>query len=138
VRGLAILLIGAALASCTTAPEPLQRSAERERELQTLLAGKTAGRPISCLPNYNSNDMQIIDGRNIAFRQGARTVYMMHLTSGCHLLGSAGYALLTRQFGGMGYCQGDIAHVFDTTTHMTVGSCGIEAIVPYSVGGARY
>lgn len=137
MRALSLLLIGAALGSCTTAPEPAQRSAEKERQLQTLLAGKTAAPPISCLPNYNSNDMQIIDGRNVAFRLGSQTVYLMHLSDGCRLLGTGNYALLARQFGGMGYCRGDILRVFDTLTRATVGSCGIDEIVPYTRSG-RY
>jgi hypothetical protein len=37
----------------------------------------------------------------------------------------------------MGMCRGDIARVFDTTNHITVGSCGIDAIVPY-VRAGRY
>jgi hypothetical protein len=137
MRALRLALIGAALASCTTAPEPAQRDAAKERELQMLLAGKAAGPPVSCLPNYSSNDMQIIDGRNVAFRQGGRTVYLMHLSPGCQLLGRGNYALLTRQFGGMGYCRGDIVRVFDPVSHITVGSCGIDQIVPYTRPG-RY
>jgi hypothetical protein len=137
MRVLSLALIGAALASCTTAPEPVQRNAEKERELQMLLAGKAAGAPVSCLPNYSSNDMQIIDGRDVAFRQGGRTVYLMHLSPGCQLLGRGNYALLTRQSGGMGYCRGDIVHVFDPVSHITVGSCGIDGIVPYTRTG-RY
>jgi hypothetical protein len=134
-----LLLLGVGLASCTTAPQAGMPDARSQQELQQLLAGKTAGKPISCLQSTYTNDMQIIDGRNVAFKQGARTVYLMHLSEGCHLLGAGGYALLTHQFGGLGYCQGDIARVFDTTSRMTVGSCGIEQIVPYSVAGAaRY
>jgi hypothetical protein len=136
MRGRALLLLGATVASCA-APEPYRQSPQAQQDLQRLLAGKAAGKPISCMPNYNMNDMQIIDGRNVAFKLGSRTVYMMHLSPGCQLLGAGGYALLTHQFGGLGMCQGDIARVFDTTTHMTVGSCGIEQIVPYTVAGAR-
>jgi hypothetical protein len=113
-------------------------AARSQQRLQSLLAGKTAGRPISCLPSYNQNDMQIIDGRTVAFRLGARTVYLMHLSPGCELLnGGGGYALVTKEFGGMGLCRGDIARVFDTTSRITVGSCGVDSIVPYTTAG-RY
>lgn len=137
MRALTPLLIGGALASCTTAPEPSQPSPSAQRELATLLAGKTAGPPVSCLQSYNTNDIVFIDDRNVAFRLGSQTVYLAHLSPGCHGLGSGNYALLTRQFGGMGMCRGDIAHVFDTTNRLTVGSCGIDAIIPYKAGGAR-
>jgi hypothetical protein len=138
MRGFAPLLIAAALGSCTTTPEPSQPSPQAQQDLAKLLAGKTAGPKISCLPNYNANDMQIIDGRNVAFKLGSRTVYLMHLSPGCEQLASGHYALLAKQFGGMGYCQGDIVHVFDSVSHFTAGSCGIDAIVPYGAPGTRY
>jgi hypothetical protein len=131
MRGIAILSLTAALAACA-APEPYHPSPKTQQQLGLLLNGKVAGKPISCLPNYQANDMQVIDGRNVAFKLGSRTVYMMHLSAGCELLGNGGYALVTKQFGGMGMCQGDIARVFDTTSRFTVGSCGIESITPYT------
>jgi len=77
MRGFSLLLLGATLASCTTAPPPpaaAMRSPSGQRAYTSLLAGKVPGRPISCLPSYNANDMSVIDGRTIAFRVGTRTV----------------------------------------------------------------
>jgi hypothetical protein len=139
MRALSVLPLAAVLACCTNAAPPGWYEARNQQELARLLAGKTAGAPISCLPSYNSNDMQVIDGRNVAFKLGSRRVYMMHLSPGCELLGGANYALFTQQFGGLGMCQGDIARVLDTSMRTTVGSCGIERIIPYSAPGAgRY
>jgi hypothetical protein len=138
MRGISLLLLGATLASCTTAPPPpssAMRSPSGQRAYDSLLAGKVPGRPISCLPNYNANDMSIIDGRTIGFRVGTGTVYLAHLGEGCGLLGAGNYALLTKQFGGTGLCRGDIAQVFDTMNHITVGSCVIGDIVPYTRPG---
>jgi hypothetical protein len=134
MRTAAVVPIGALLASCAT-PDSYQPSPQAQQQLGMLLSGKVAGSPISCLPNYNANDMQIIDGRTVAFKLGSRTVYIMHLSPGCELLGNGGYALVTKQFGGMGMCRGDIARVFDTTSRSTVGSCGIDRIVPYMTPG---
>lgn len=138
MRPFTALAAGVALASCTTAPEPHQPSPQAQQDLARLLAGKTAGPKMSCLQNYNAYDMQIVDGRTVAFKQGSSSVYLVHLSAGCDQLASGHYALLTRQFGGMGYCQGDIVHVLDTVNHFTVGSCGIDAIVPYGAAGSRY
>src|SRR4051794_25481627 len=131
MRTLAIAALVGALASCA-APQPYQPSPRAARELDVLLAGKVAQKPLTCLPNYNSNDMQIVDGRTVAFKLGSHSVYVMRLSPGCELLGGGGYALLTKQSGGMGTCNGDIARVFDTTTSSTVGSCGVESITPYT------
>jgi hypothetical protein len=136
MRTAAIALAGALLASCATGPEPPhQPRPQAQQQLGLLMNGKVAGSPISCLPNYNANVMHIIDGRTVAFKLGSRTVYLMHLSPGCELLGSGGYALVTKQSGGMGMCRGDIARVFDTTSRFTVGSCGIDSIVPYTTPG---
>ncbi|HET7604535.1 MAG TPA: hypothetical protein VFK28_00515 [Sphingomicrobium sp.] len=135
MRILPLLIAGTILGSCTTAPAPpsdAMRSPSGERAYQTLIAGKVAGAPLSCLPTYNKNDMSVIDGRNIAFRVGTRTAYLVRLTPGCELAGSGNYALVSRQFGGSQLCRGDIQQVTDLMNHITVGSCTVADIVPYT------
>lgn len=135
MRSMSLLFLAAALGACSTAPEP-GRSAQAQAHLQKLLAGKVAGKPISCLPHYRANDMVVIDDNAVAFRDG-RTVYLNDFQGGtCSNLGSGFYALLTRTFGGTGLCRGDIAQVIDTSTGMTVGSCAMGDFVPYSKSGA--
>jgi hypothetical protein len=136
MRRLSLLLVAAAaLASCTTAPSPsATQTARSQSEFQRLTAGKVAGAPISCLPHYRANDMVVIDENTIAFKDGAR-VYVAHMNGPCSSLGGPGYALLTRNTGGLGLCRGDIAQVIDTSAHLTVGSCSIGEIVPYSRPG---
>ena len=132
MRGISLLLLGATLASCTaTAAEPPARSARAQQQYMSLVAGKTPRPELSCLPSYNANDMTVIDGRTLAFRRGTGTVYMVHLTPGCEMAGSGGYALVSRQFGGTGMCRGDIQQVADLTNRINVGSCTIGAIIPY-------
>ena len=131
MRGSSLLLIGAALGSCSAAPEPEVRSPAGQITYDRLVAGKVARSPVTCLPNYNANDMSIIDSQTVAFRVGAST-YIMHLSPGCNGIGSGNAALLTKQFGAGGLCNGDIAQAFDTFNHMTVGSCVIGDIVPYT------
>jgi hypothetical protein len=134
MRIIPILIAGSILASCTNAPPPpyMARSPSGEQAYQTLLAGKVPGRPIGCLPHYNANDMTVIDGRTVAFRQGSRTTYIMHLSEGCEPLASGTYALVSKQFGGPGMCQGDIQSVVDTMNRVNVGSCTITDIIPYT------
>lgn len=136
MRGISLLLIGATLASCAAGPEQPIRSAKGQQEYMTLVAGKTARPQLNCVPSYNANDMTVIDGRTLAFRRGTGTVYVVNLTPGCELAGGGGYALVSRQYGGMGLCRGDIQQVMDLSNRITVGSCTIGAITPYVRPGA--
>lgn len=129
------LLSGATLASCTTAPPAPVRDARAQAQYQQLVSGKIAQAPISCVPNFNTNDMVVVDGRTIAFRVGARTTYVAYLSPGCDLIGSGSYALVSRQFGGGGTCRGDIQQVLDVSSRMNVGSCTIAEIIPYTRPG---
>lgn len=122
----------AALGACTTAPQPETRSAKAEAHLQKLLAGKVAGRPVSCLPSYSSHDMVVIDDNTLIFRDGNRRVYRNDLNGGgCSQIGSGHYALLTKS-SGSGLCRGEIAQVVDVSNGITVGSCVIGDFVPYT------
>ena len=138
MRSMSLLIAGTILASCTTAaplpgaPGAPMRSPSGQRAFETLISGRVAGQPISCLPTYHQNDMSIIDGRTIAFRSTAKTSYLVRLTPGCEQIDAGHYALLSRQFGGSQLCRGDIQQVTDLTNHITVGSCTVEAIIPYT------
>jgi hypothetical protein len=137
MRGIALLMAGVVLASCTTAPPAAPvRTAERQREYQQLLLGKVPQRPVSCLPHYRSGDMRVIDDNTIAFRDGAKRTYIAHMQGGCSNLGFGHYALVTKQFGSADLCRGDIARVVDTLNGITVGSCVFGDFVPYVRPGA--
>ena len=132
MRSLTIALIASALAACTTAPEPMTRSAEAEAQLNKLLAGRTAGAPVNCLPTWRSGDMVTIDDNTVVFKNG-RTVYRNDFRGGgCNRLGSGHYALLTKTTG-TSLCSGDIAQVVDVANGFTVGSCVLGDFVPFTM-----
>jgi hypothetical protein len=128
---MSLLLLAGALGACTAGPAPV-RTAEAEAHLQTLVAGKAAGAPVSCLPHYRANDMIVIDDGTVLFKNG-RTVYRNDFGGGtCSNLGRGHYALVTRTSGGSGLCRGDIAEVRDLSAGITVGSCVLGDFVPYA------
>jgi hypothetical protein len=131
MRLISVLLAGAILASCTTGPPQPTRTAQKQQQYLRLLNGKVAQAPTSCLPNYRANDMITIDENTILFRQGSNRVYVAHMQGGCNGLGAGHYALVTRQFGGMGLCRGDIAQVVDTLNGIPIGSCVWGDFTPY-------
>jgi hypothetical protein len=131
MRLISIAAGAAILASCTTAPEVLTRTAQNQREYEMLLAGKVAQPPKSCIAHYQAEDMRVIDDATIAFRNGARQTYVAHMMGPCSGLANGRYALVTRKFGSADTCRGDIAEVVDILNHMTVGSCVFGDFVPY-------
>ena len=132
MRRLATIAFAASgLAACTAnMGQPVQRGARQEAELRQALAGKIAGKPIDCLQSHSSANMQVIDDNVILFNDGRRT-YVQAPRGGCSPLGSGHYTLVTKSFGGMGLCRGDIAQVVDLQSGMTVGSCSLDAFIPY-------
>ena len=135
MRGISLLVIGAALTSCMTGPpQPPMRTAEKQHQYEQLLAGKVAGPPQSCLSSYHNDDMVVIDESTVAFRQGSSRVYVNHMQGGCNNLGG-NYALVTRQFGSSQLCRGDIGQVVDLTNHFTIGSCVFGDFIPYTRPG---
>jgi hypothetical protein len=137
MRVISLLLAGGLLASCTTAPEPTARAADKQAELAQLLVGKLPQKPISCLRHFQSGDMRVIDENTIAFRDGAARTFVAHMNGGCSNLGSGGSALVTHQFGTADLCRGDIARVVDTLNGMTIGSCAFGDFTPYVRPGGR-
>ena len=129
MRGISIAAFAVVLAGCATQPPAPTRSAEAQTEFNKLIAGKTAGAPITCLQHYRTNEMVRIDESTVAFKQGRR-VYVNHLIGACSNLDSSFYALVTRS-NGTGLCRGDIAHVQDVSTGTIVGSCAMGDFVPY-------
>ncbi|HWJ59828.1 MAG TPA: DUF6491 family protein [Sphingomicrobium sp.] len=136
MRTLSILLVGATLASCAAVPPQPMRTPERQAQYMRLLGDKVAGPPQSCLQSYNQQDLSIIDGRTLIYRQGTGRAYLVTLTPGCEQISTGGYALVTRSFGGMGMCQGDIAQVSDVLNRQLAGSCTVASIVPYARPGS--
>jgi hypothetical protein len=136
MRYISLLIVAGGLMACaTTAAEQPTRSAKSQKEYDGLLAGKVAGKPVSCLPSYHQDDMVVIDEQTIAFRQGRARVYVNHMQGGCTNLGGP-YALVTKQFGNSELCRGDIGQVVDLQNHFTVGSCVFGDFVPYAKPGA--
>lgn len=134
MRSFIPLLVMAAVAGCNAAPPPqsAMTNPKAQARLSQLLAGKVPGRPQACIASYRQNDMIVIDDYTIAFRDGTQRVWINKPQGGCNLLSAGPYALVTHSVGSLGTCRGDIAHVVDTLSHATVGSCVISDFVPYT------
>lgn len=121
----------ALLTACTTAPAEMTRSPQAQKELAEALSGRVAGPPMTCLPNYRADNMQIIDDWTILFRDG-RTIYVQNPRGGCPGIGSRRNILVTRLWGTSQLCSGDISHLVDPATGMQGGACVFSEFVPYT------
>lgn len=135
----AILLTAAGLmglaASCAPNPVYEQRAAARSQaELSRELAGRVAGAPERCLPDYSRANLTIIDNDTLLYRDG-RTIWVQRPRGGCTGLANSGNTLVTRQFGTSQMCDGDISQVVDLRSGMLAGSCVFGPFVPYRKAG---
>ena len=131
MRSMSLLLLTVVIGGCTPV-QPVARSPRAEAQLQTLLAGRVAGPPTSCLSDFRSNNMVVIDDSTVLFRDGRTTYRNDFQGSSCSNLGNGNYALVTRRIGGIGLCRGDISEVRDLANGTIVGSCVIGDFVPYT------
>jgi len=124
----------ALLASCSTPAIQESRSPEAQRELSKALAGRTPGKPVDCIGNFRTSNMQIIDDWTILFREG-RVVYVQNPEGGCHGIAGGSTTLVSRLYGTNRLCSGDINHLVDLHTGIGGGACVFTAFVPYTKPG---
>jgi hypothetical protein len=134
MRSVSLLLLGAAVASCTTAP-PAPRSASAEAHLESLLAGKVAGAPADCIPSSAADNMIVIDDNTLLFREGSRRVWRNDLEGGsCYGLSMGGALVTKRGVGTSSLCRGDVSHVMSSSGLIT-SSCILGDFIPYTTAG---
>ena len=129
---LAFLVAGsAALSSCSASAVADTPSPRAQRDLAEALAGRTPGPAVRCIPNYRSNNMQVIDDATILFQDG-RTTYLQKPRGTCPGLSNGSRTMVTRQFGTNELCDGDINKLVDLTAGIQGGACVFGPFVPYT------
>ena len=108
------------------------RYAKEEARLEKALAGKVAGKPVSCIQLRNAQGTESFDNDKgtILFKVSRKLVYRTDTNGGCRDIGRSN-ALITRSFGGGQLCRGDIATSADLTAGFSSGSCAMNDFVPY-------
>lgn len=119
------------LAACSTAPSQVTRSPQAEEELARALAGRVAGPPVTCIPTYRADDMQIIDDWTILFKDGS-TIYLQNPRGGCPGIGASRNILISRPMPSNQLCSGDIQQLFDPVSRIGGGACVLSDFVPYT------
>lgn len=98
--------------------------------LDKALAGRTAGKPISCIQQNYIDSSQIFDSGSILYRMKGGPDYLNTPSPRCSALRSD-RGLITRT-PSTSLCSGDIIRIVDFTSHFDYGSCGLGEFVPYA------
>jgi hypothetical protein len=125
------LSCAALLGSCTTAPAQVTRTADAQQELDKALAGRVAGKPVSCIPTYRADDMKIIDDYTLLFKDGS-TIYLQQPHGGCSGIAAHRNVLISRPMPSNQLCSGDIQSLFDPVSRIGGGACVFSDFVPYT------
>ncbi len=124
---IALMVIGA---GCAAAGEPPARTAKAEATLEKALAGRTPGKPQSCVSLAEVRDSRIIDRNTILFEGLGGRVWRTDPPGGCSGLAPQ-RAIVTRSSMTQ-HCRGDIFHIVEPPAPMTFGACSFGDFVPYT------
>ncbi|HEX7876726.1 MAG TPA: hypothetical protein VF489_09110 [Sphingobium sp.] len=120
------------LAGCAGGEPP--RLTERQTvQLESALAGKVAGEPVSCISRHPQSNLTVISDNVLLYRVSGRLVYRNDLIGGCTGL-NRGDTLIVRTWGSQ-YCRGDMARSADLVTGMVTGACALGSFTPYRTPG---
>ncbi|MEN9682678.1 MAG: hypothetical protein RLZZ427_429 [Pseudomonadota bacterium] len=114
------LILAAAPAEARTKQTPQQ-------QLDKLLAGREAGKPVDCISLADTRDMVVIDKTAIVYRGGS-VVYVNRPKNPEHLRSDD--ILVTHPTGSQ-FCSLDIVETVDRTGHFSTGFISLDSFVPY-------
>ncbi len=98
-----------------------------QQRLNKLLEGREAGKPVHCISNFDTRDMQVIDGVAIVYGWG-NTIWVNVPKNAKDLDDDD---ILVTHTSGSQLCDLDIVHTVDRTGHFTTGFVSLGEFVPY-------
>ncbi len=111
---------------------PLSAGGDRptgEERLASMLEGRTAGEPSSCINTLRGSQLQIIDRTAIVFRDG-RTLWV-NRTAHPESLNSNDYLVIRHMGGGSRLCRLDNVTSQSRSGNFFTGAVFLEDFVPY-------
>ena len=119
----------AAICTLMTAPAALQAKAKLtpQQQLDKLLEGRVAGKPVSCLSTFDTHDMQVIDKTAIVYGSG-NVIYVNKTTDPARLDSDDIFVTKTH---GSELCRIDTIQLHDRSGGFWRGFVGLEDFTPY-------
>ena len=129
-----LLILATAMIGAVAQASPTSDAAQAkaEAEIARILAGRVAGKPVSCISIVRLGPSQTVDHTAIIYGQG-RTLYLNRLSNGCPGLTHFTYPVVKTSLSQL--CSADILTLVDRGSQMTMGSCGLGEFVPYTKPG---
>jgi hypothetical protein len=124
----AIGLLGSAVIAASPAQE--EHAAKEAAALEKAIAGKVAGKPVSCISLRDIDRSQNIGENAIIYRISTNRFYVNKPRGGCSGLRD-GRALITR-IPTDRLCSGDVARVVDLTLGFEGAACILGDFTPYT------
>jgi hypothetical protein len=124
-----IALAAALLATAIAAPAATDTAyAKGEARLAKLLAGRDAGKPVSCVSmQLDSQSMQVIEGTAIVYNAGS-TIYVARPDDPTSL--DSDNILVINRFGSQ-ICKQDVIRTVDRYSGFTTGAVFLGDFTPY-------
>jgi hypothetical protein len=119
------LLAATPLLAHSDTPAPLSDKAKKE------LAGRTAGKPVSCIQLNRIGATRIVDATAVIYKQSSRLWYVNQPDDGHCALLRPRRTLITRTTTSQ-LCGNDLVMIADPSSPITYGSCGLGKFVPYT------
>jgi predicted solute-binding protein len=126
MRKIAVALAATAALLGTVSLDARPRLTPVER-LDKLLEGRVPGKPVSCISNFETRDMQVLDKTAIVYGSGS-TIWVNVPKNARDL--DDDDIMVTRTSGSQ-LCDLDIVHTVDRSSHMTTGFLSLGKFVPY-------
>ena len=132
------LIARAAFASAATAliAAPLLAAPRLtpEQQLERMLEGRVAGKPVDCINPRVNTETRVIDKTAIVYGSG-RTIYVQRPDGASSL--DSDDVLVTELRGTSMLCQIDVVRLHDRTGFWSRGWVGLNQFVPYTKVAAR-
>ena len=124
------------LAAPATGGEQIQLSEKEQANFDKRLAGRTAGKPVSCIPRHSQRNMNVISDDILIFSssRNAKTIYVNKPYGGCR---DADRNVLVFNKPSSSLCRGEIVQVVDKSFGGTIDSCAFGKFVPYTKLAAK-
>ena len=120
----ALLLVAGATA---LAADKQSRAEKNEARLAKLLEGRVAGEPVSCIPAFQTNELEVIEGVAMVYGRG-ETLYVGR-PSNPQSLRWDDVVVINRSGGQL--CNTDIIRTVDRMSGFTTGAVFLDKFVPY-------